>query len=450
MRIGIFSDLYPPLFIGGYEIGARQIVQELQRRGHETLVLSAHQYYLMRHGGFLSFKHAPADREKLVDVGLCVLGRLPRFMRQHKLRFLYKMFKTLQARRRYRRALREFRPDALLVFNPLGVVAPVMDDFVEYSRETGTPVTCYISDHWLGHWPAANPLWVALSTLRQSPQRWIRFLGNAANRVLHHLKMLPNGLPLIDQYLYCSQFIENVSQYNAIGVAGHAVVHWGLPDADQWRTVPPTRFLRERPLTLVFAGQVEQHKGLDLIIRAMARCRREHELVVIGDDSSEFGGYCKRIAERLEIAHRVRFLGKRDPKTMPDTLREAGEVLVVPSVWDEPFSIVVLEGMALGMSVIASRTGGTGEAIEDGRTGFLFSRYDFKELARIIDRLEEDRRLCQRVSTAARNRVLQRFMMRHMVDEIIQTGLFASRDEVLAGPAKAPVKLAPVGGKDAA
>lgn len=449
MRIGVFSDLYPPLFIGGYEIGAQQIVKELERRGHEILLFSAHQYYLMRHGKFLAFRHEPEHRAAVVNVGLCVVGRLARFIRRHKLKFLAKFCGTLLARRRYQAALRAFHPDALLIFNPLGVIAPVIDDFVAYSRETGAPVTAFVSDHWLAQWPSANPLWVVVATLKQSPRRVMRLLGRIGCRIVGCLNLLPDGLPLIDQYLYCSAFVERISQYNSVGVAGHNVVHWGLPDADQWRTVPPSRYLRERPLTLVFAGQIEQHKGLDLVIRALARCRKQHGIVVIGDDSSEFAGYCKRIALRLDVADRVRFLGKKDPRAMPETLRESGDVLVVPSVWDEPFSIVVLEGMALGMPVIASQTGGTAEAIEDGKTGFLFKRHDYKELARLIDRLEDDRRLCQRAGAAARNRVLQRFMLRHMVDEILQTGLCPAPEET-APVVQVPSIVAPVMGKDAA
>src|SRR5205823_3988790 len=107
-------------------------------------------------------------------------------------------------------------------------------------------------------------------------------------------------------------------------------------------------------------------------------------------------------------------------------MSRAGQVLVVPSLWDEPFSIVVLEGMGVGLPVAASNTGGTPEAIEDGDNGFLFPRGNFRELAAILDRLEGDRHLCERVGARARQCVLERFTLEQMVDQILAGPVEAS------------------------
>src|SRR6202011_2076321 len=118
-----------------------------------------------------------------------------------------------------------------------------------------------------------------------------------------------------------------------------------------------------------------------------ARTQRPHRLVVIGDDATDYAGQCKTLTNRLGLGDRVLFVGRKKHAEMLELMARTGQVLVVPSEWDEPFSIVVLEGMGVGLPVIASRTGGTGEAIVEGENGFLFPRADARALARVIDRL---------------------------------------------------------------
>ncbi len=420
MKIVVFSDLYPPLFLGGYEIGASQIVAELRRRGHEVLILSSHEYYLQQPASGYLHRERPAESKKeVVDTGLCVFGSLPGLYRCHPFLAARKLAAVPLARQRYRAALRDFQPDLSLVFNPLGVVAPVLNDLTDYSRQTGAPVHAYVSDNWLARWPDVNPLWSALEYYRKSPIRRVRVAWRAAGRVLHEFGLLPDPLPPIDQYFYCSEFIRRLSRDNCATVAGQAVVHWGLPHVERLPVLPPGHFDRAEPLTLVFAGQLLEHKGLVVLLRALPRCRRKHPLIVFGDDETDYAMGCKKIAAKLGIQDQVRFLGKKKNAEMLELLSRSGHVLVVPSVWDEPFSIVVLEGMGVGLPVIASDTGGTAEAVADGETGFLFPRGNAKALTAVIDRLESDRPLCRRVGAKARVMVQGGFTMEGMVDRLL-------------------------------
>jgi glycosyltransferase involved in cell wall biosynthesis len=419
MKIVVFSNLYPPVFIGGYEIGASQIVEELERRGHQVLLLSAHEYFLQTPDRLQHCEHTAEGKRLLVDTGMCLFGSVKAFYRHHPLWCLRKLLATVFARRRYWKAIRDFQPDAFLGFNPLGVGAKVIDDFVAYSRQTGVPVTVFVSDHWLAGWPAANPVWPVLSIYRQAPTRWVRLLARVAGKILTTIGLAPHPFPLIDRYLYCSDFIRQISRENSMGIAEHSVVHWGLPKPERLPPVPAGRFGQDGPLTLLYAGQILEHKGFAVLVRALSRCKQRHPVVVVGDHESEYATACKRLANRLGVLEQITFLGKKTNSDVREFLATAGHILVVPSTWDEPFSIVVLEGMGVGLPVIASKTGGTGEAIADGQSGFLVGRGDFKELAAVIDRLEEDRELCQRVGAKARQTILRRFTMEHMVDQIL-------------------------------
>jgi glycosyltransferase involved in cell wall biosynthesis len=433
MKIVAFSNLYPPLFIGGYEIGASQIVAELRRRGHEVLILSSHEYYFQQPtSGYLHREHAPAQKAEIVNTGLCVFGSLPSALRFSPYHAVKQFASVPLVRRRYREAVRDFRPDLCLAFNPLGVVAPVLNDLTAYSRETGAPVHAYVSDNWLASWPAGNPLMQALDYYRRQPSRLVRLPARVAGRLLFEVGFLPDPVPLIDRHCYCSAFIRKISRGNCAGVAAHEVIHWGLPHAERLPTLPPDHFDGEEPLTLVFAGQLLEHKGLAVLLRALWRCRRKHRLVVIGDDATDYAAGCKKLAAKLGVAEQTHFAGKKKPSEMLELLAGTGQVLVLPSVWDEPFSIVVLEGMGVGLPVIASDTGGTAEAVREGETGFLFPRGDARALAAAIDRLDADRALCRRVGARAREMVRRRFTMEGMVDQLL-----AGMTQAPAGDVKA-------------
>jgi glycosyltransferase involved in cell wall biosynthesis len=419
MKIIAFSNLYPPVYIGGYEIGAAQVVEELRRRGHEVLVLTAHDYFFQQATGFLHQEHAPAERATLLDAGLCVFGSLTTLAKQQPIAFLRRVWGTFWARRTYRERIRAFQPDAFLVFNPWGVVAPVIDDFVAWSRTSGAPVHAYVSDHWLAAWPTGNPLWPLLHRLHGSQRRWVRAAGKVFHKVLRECRWVADPLPLFDGYFYCSDYIRRLSRENSVGIAEHTVAHWGLPEVERLPSVGPEHFNGPLPLTLLYAGQLLPHKGLKVLLRALLYCQKQHRLVVVGDDSTDYAAQCKSLAAKLGLGERVFFAGRKKHAEMLELMAHTGHLLVVPSEWDEPFSIVVLEGMGVGLPVLASDTGGTAEGIVDGENGFLFNRSDSRGLGALIDRLEADRALCRRVGARARQEVLTRYTMPGLVDRIL-------------------------------
>jgi glycosyltransferase involved in cell wall biosynthesis len=83
----------------------------------------------------------------------------------------------------------------------------------------------------------------------------------------------------------------------------------------------------------------------------------------------------------------------------------AADVIVAPSVWPEPLSRVLVEAMHFGRPVVATLTGGSPEAVEDGVTGLLVRKNDAGALADAIIALLRDPIRCERMGTAARARV---------------------------------------------
>jgi glycosyltransferase involved in cell wall biosynthesis len=82
------------------------------------------------------------------------------------------------------------------------------------------------------------------------------------------------------------------------------------------------------------------------------------------------------------------------------------DVIVVPSIWKEPFGRVSIEGTAYGVPAIVARSGGLPENVQHGVDGFVFEPRDSHGLADILWRLAGDEQEYNRISAAARDRAV--------------------------------------------
>lgn len=91
-------------------------------------------------------------------------------------------------------------------------------------------------------------------------------------------------------------------------------------------------------------------------------------------------------------------------------------VVVVPSIWEEPFGLVAVEGMAARKPVVASRVGGLSEIVRHEKTGLLFTSLDVSELAGHLTRLLDDPGLCMRLGNEGRRVVESEYEWRVIIE----------------------------------
>jgi glycosyltransferase involved in cell wall biosynthesis len=195
-------------------------------------------------------------------------------------------------------------------------------------------------------------------------------------------------------------------------------------------------------------GMLLPWKGQDVFLRAaqavMARVPSARAFVV--GDSPEghatFRQELRRLAAELGILDRVVFTGFR--RDVADILRIL-DVVAHTSVAPEPFGRVIVEAMAMGKPVVASRAGGPLEIIEDGRTGFLVTPGDVQALAARIVTLLQDRPLADRIAEAGRREVTDRFSARRHA-ELVQSVYADVLDGLPGAPRRVAVGRAPVAG----
>lgn len=136
---------------------------------------------------------------------------------------------------------------------------------------------------------------------------------------------------------------------------------------------------------LVFVGRLVSDKGVDRLICALGLLADrgvKPGLTVIGEGPEM--SPLRAQARRLGVIEQVRFVGRQVGVALVATLN-AHRVLVVPSVWEEPFGVVVLEGLACGCVPLVARSGGLPDAV--GNCGMVVARDDPAALAQAIETL---------------------------------------------------------------
>ena len=155
-------------------------------------------------------------------------------------------------------------------------------------------------------------------------------------------------------------------------------------------------------------GSINQGKGQDLLLDAFARVKSRAELHFYGNVGLSARGYARRLRGRgteSGLAGRVFF----HPPTNDVSGVLAETTVLVHTSRRESFGMVLAEGMAAGLPVIANDLGGMREVVADGVTGYLVPPGDAALLAERIDTLLADPELRRRMGVAGRERVRERF-----------------------------------------
>ncbi|CAO3363115.1 glycosyltransferase family 4 protein [Azospirillum melinis] len=182
-------------------------------------------------------------------------------------------------------------------------------------------------------------------------------------------------------------------------------------------------------LSLLFVGRVVRQKGLDVLFEALASLpattRSRIGLTIVGDGPAR--PELEAQAARLALSERIVFRGWLGRDELPAAYR-AADAFVFPSR-DEGMPNVVLEAMAAGLPVVATRIAGNRDLVVEEETGLMLDADDTPALAAALARLAEDPALRRRLGEGGRRRVVEHFSWRAVAA--------AYRDLTLAGRASA-------------
>lgn len=225
-------------------------------------------------------------------------------------------------------------------------------------------------------------------SIRHACYRKSRAGSTVLSTMLATHRVLKTYANAVDAYIAMSQFSRQ------------KLVSAGLP-ADRIELKP--NFVSPDPGTgpgqgeyAVYLGRLSPEKGVDVMLDAWRRVDRSLPLKVVGN-----GPLAERVRSAVDANPSVEWLPGRSDAQVRGILADA-MFLVMPSVNYEGFPKTIVEALALGTPVVASRLGAMSELIDNGRTGMHFEAGSPEDLARTVNLLVRDRNSLAAMRVAAR------------------------------------------------
>jgi len=170
------------------------------------------------------------------------------------------------------------------------------------------------------------------------------------------------------------------------------------------------------PRPYIFAlGRLVPQKGFDILIKAKA-CPElaSHDVLLAGDGPEE--ARLKQLARDENVSDRIHFLGRANRQQVI-SLFTGCEIFALPSRADEGLPVVAAESLAAGKPAVATRTGGTPEAILDQQTGLLIDRENVDAFRAALIRLIRDPDMREKMAGAAKQRAAEFFDWTNISDQ---------------------------------
>jgi glycogen(starch) synthase len=394
MRVLAVGLLYPPHYLGGYELICAGVMEAARARGHEVEVL-------------VSNYRAPGVTEPdLIPVHRTLRSYLDGSA-QHAAAFTPLQRLALERANAavLDRHLREFAPDVVSWWGMGGMSLSL----IERVRRKAMPAHFVIQDPWLSYGFQVDG-WTRMARRLQPLAPLLERLG---------------GVPLRYRIESAGRFAFNSEHTRKTAEAA------GVRPLDSTILTPGVnaRFLTSSPSAawgwrLLHVGRIDPDKGIDIAIDALADLPQQATLTIVGSGDHAYGERLRAQAASLGLAARVHFLGPVTPETLPAHYARADAVLF-PIRWDEPWGLVPLEAMGVGRPVVAVPKGGAVTYLRDEENSLFIPPEDPHALAGAVERLANDPELRAKLRRGGIETVAEHSAERYeqrLVDELERAG----------------------------
>lgn len=160
---------------------------------------------------------------------------------------------------------------------------------------------------------------------------------------------------------------------------------------------------------VLFTGRLTKQKGVEYLIKAVPMISEKNcRVFIVGQGPEETN--LKNLVKKLKL-NNVTFLPYMKNSQLKEfhQLYKRADVFVAPSIWDEPFGLVLLEAMAYSTPAVATKKGGITSIINDGENGLLVRARNSKDLAEKINMILSNPDLENKLSRNARQTILTKF-----------------------------------------
>lgn len=364
MRVLIINTYYDPEMVGGAEHSVKKLAEQLARMGVECGVLCTGDHdENCGLNGVRIFRRRMKKRSRSIDVG----GK----SRGEKLVHRLQELGCLGNLSVIGSVLDEFRPDAVHT-NCLYDITPVV---WLAARKRNIRVVHTLRDYYL-ICPRVQLMRRGTETRCRNPRIVCR-----AYRMLNR---------------WCSGFVDAVtapSQF-ALGTVLNEGLFRGCRSEVVFNAVEcgkeKLRHEIGTEFTFLYLGELTQKKGLEWLLNAFEQLEEQNcRLMIAGRGELE-----SLVRARGESDERLLFLGHLNADGVDQALENA-DVLICPSLWEEPFGRVVIEAYSHGIPVISSDRGALSEIVEHGMMGMIVPAGDVVRLTEAMRVYEQNRDLWQ-------------------------------------------------------
>jgi len=161
-------------------------------------------------------------------------------------------------------------------------------------------------------------------------------------------------------------------------------------------------------INLLFVGRMIPRKGLQFLIKALYILNQHFPIKLIAVGSGPHLTILKKLIEYYNLEDKVLFTGKINEEMLMQAYSLC-DILVIPSLLGEVLPITLLEGMAMGKPIVASRVGGITEVLKFGKLGLSVHPGDVEELIKAITLLIENSEIAKNFGTNARKAVEDKY-----------------------------------------
>lgn len=334
MRIAILVGGFPPKWLAGTEISTYNLAKYLAKRGHEVHVITAHDDDLPDFSEESGFYVHRVAWSKVRIVGI-----LPFWMRMY-----------LQIRR--------IKPDVVHSQSLLYGIPAMMA-----KKNLKIPYAV---------WGRGSEIYL--------PGRPLAMISKSILRNADAILALTEDM---------KQAMQNLCDKEIF------VVPNGI-DLEMFK--PPLESRKgSNAKTIIFVGRLHPVKGVQYLIEAMNIVHQkmpEAELILVGDGKER--EHLKSLTGRLGLKECIEFAGRVPHEKIQDYMGLA-DVFVLPGL-SEGFPVTILEAMACGLPVVATRVGGLPDIIEDSINGYLVEAMDQEQIAEALLKILQDERLRKEIS----------------------------------------------------
>ncbi len=383
MKILIVSDDFPPKSFGGAGIVASNLANSLKDRGHSVSVFTANENYHIseRWRSYLGLYNPKAIKD-------------------------------------FKKILIDFKPDIVHFHN---IHSHISYYTIVLAKKSGAKVFVTLHDAmsvYYGKVPVKNGDTKYKVTLFEMFKVFGLRVNIFRNIVIRYI------FSYADKIFTVSDSLREFLSIN--GIKNTITIHNGI-DVDDFKIYPDivreyrnNLGLKDTDKVLLFGGRLSNMKGAKLTIDSYIKVlNKVHDvkLMIVGNVPKHDSDLIK-YAKDKNVFDKIIFTGWIDHENMA-TIYHLSDIVLVPSIYLDPFPNINLEAMACGKPIVGTIYGGTKEVVRHGVNGLLIDPFDIEIYSKTVTTMLNDKELQSDMGKKGKDIVEKEFSIDKQIDEIL-------------------------------